>query len=213
MLVTVKSGDTEAACTQLAALTRRDCVLVSLQNGLDNSATLRARLGDRVVGGIVSYNVIREDGGACLRQTTGGSILAGRGAGEVAAAMRTLARALDVAGLTLELRDDIDEVLAGKLVINLINGVCAATGLSLADMLRSRDARWCWAQCMRGGVDILTRDGRRPARVIALPPWLLPRVLGLPNAIVTRVARRLVSVDPAARSSTTTGIRRSVRSR
>ncbi len=203
ILVTVKSQDTVAAAQQLAAIADPDCVFVSLQNGIDNARELRAALGPRVIAGIVSYNIIREQGGALLRQTTSGTIITGVGAGpKQVAAARTLERTLARAGLELELRDDIDRVLAGKLVINLINGVCAASGRSLATTLRSRDLRWCWAQCMREGLEVLTRDGREPANIIGLPAWLLPRVLGLPNFIVTRIAGRLVEVDPAARSST-----------
>ena len=57
-----------------------------------------------------------------------------------------------------------------------------------------------------------TRDGRKPANIIGLPAWLLPRVLGLPNAIVTRIAGRLVEVDPSARSSTLQDLERAAKS-
>jgi 2-dehydropantoate 2-reductase len=151
---------------------------------------------------MVSFNVFREAGGARLRQATSGPLVAGRGEGPHARAMVRLGQAFAAGGLPLDLRDDIDDVLAGKLLLNLNNGICAATGLSIAESLRSGAARWCLSRCMLEGLAALRRTGYRPATVIGLPPWLVARALRLPDAILLRVARRMVSVDPGARSST-----------
>ncbi|MEP5571184.1 MAG: ketopantoate reductase C-terminal domain-containing protein, partial [Nitratireductor sp.] len=43
--------------------------------------------------------------------------------------------------------------------------------------------------------------GIRPARIGRLRPGLLPAVLRLPDPLFRRLARRMLAVDPAARSS------------
>ncbi|MCH9682248.1 MAG: 2-dehydropantoate 2-reductase [Deltaproteobacteria bacterium] len=202
VLVTVKSLATEQAAHTLAEHIGPDTTIISFQNGLHNATRLRDTLGPRVVAGMVSFNVVREQDGACFRQATRGPLVAGTGRGVHAERMRLMADLLGTAGLPLSLRDDIEDVLAGKLLLNLNNGICAATGLTIVASLRSRDARWCLAQCMLEGLATMRRAGRRPANVLGLPPWMVARALLLPNAILLRVAKRMVSADPAARSST-----------
>lgn len=202
VLVTVKSGATAEAGALVAQHAPEDATVVSFQNGLTNAPTLRERLGPRVVAGMVSFNVCREDHGARLRQLTRGPLVAGPGQGLHAGRMRALAELFEVGGLPLQLQGDIDDVLAGKLLLNLNNGICAATGLPILDSLRSRDARWCLSRCMLEGLAALRSAGYRPATVVGLPPSIIARALRLPNAILLRVARKLVAVDPTARSST-----------
>jgi len=202
VLVTVKSGGTAEAGPTLREHVADDATVVSFQNGLTNARELAEALGPRVVPGMVGFNVFREDDGARFRQATRGPLVAGPGQGLHAGHMRSLAELFAAGGLPLQLHHDIDDVLAGKLLLNLNNGICAATGLSITDSLRSRDARWCLARCMLEGLDALRRAGYQPATVLGLPPWLLARALLLPNAILLRVARRMISADPGARSST-----------
>jgi 2-dehydropantoate 2-reductase len=207
-LVTVKSRDTEAAGRCLAGVLRPGAVVVSFQNGLRNPATLRAELaiGSRgraptVVAAMVSYNVLRE-GPSTLRQATGGPLVIGTGTGETGTRLRALAAALVLAGDVCRLRDDVDEVLAGKLLLNLNNGVCAVTGMTIAESLRSRVTRSCFAILMREGLAVMRAAELHPARVLALPPSWIARLLAWPDAIVLRAAKSLANVDPRAKSST-----------
>lgn len=202
VLVTVKSNATAEATELLAEHAGPQAAVVSFQNGLSNAKILREGLGPRVVAGMVAFNVVREADGACLRQATRGPLISGVGEGAVAEAVERLAVAFERGGLPLERRADIEGVLAGKLLLNLNNGICAATGLPIAASLRSRDARWCLSRCMREGLAAMRAEGLRPVSVLGLPPSIIARALLLPNAILLRVAKRLVSADPEARSST-----------
>jgi len=166
VLVTVKSRDSASVGELLASILPERAALVSFQNGLGNIKRLGRALGPRVVAGMVSFNVIRD--GACLRQATTGPLIAGVGAPPHAEAIEALATALTGGGQPLELRADIDDILAGKLLLNLSNGVGAATGLPIAATLRSSDARWCFAQCIREGIVALKRAGYHPRNVIGL---------------------------------------------
>lgn len=202
VLVTVKSQATGEAAEALAAAVPEGTPIVSFQNGLGNAAALRERLGPRVVPGMVSFNVIREEDGARFRQTTIGPLIAGCGEPSQAPLMEALSRTFADAGLPLDVHADIEPVLAGKLLLNLNNGVCAATGLPLVASLRSQAARWCFARCMREGLAAMRRAGLRPRNVIGMPPGLIARFLPLPNFVVLPLARKLVAADPSARSST-----------
>lgn len=199
-LVAVKSAATETVADSLAEVLDAQTPVVSLQNGLRNVERLRARLGDRAVAGMVSYNVFLD--GDVAHQASRGHIAAGM-VGDVGGhRLRQLRACFRRAGEIFLLQRNIDAVLAGKLLLNLNNGICAATGLSISESLRSRDARWCFGACLREGVRVMRAAGLRPARVAVLPPRLIAAVMGLPDEIVLRVARAIVDVDPRARSST-----------
>jgi 2-dehydropantoate 2-reductase len=200
-IVAVKSAQTGAAALTLAEHLPADAVVVSFQNGMHNADTLEAALGPRVAAGIVSYNVNREPGYQ-LRQATTGKLIAQRLSGSAGATLERLQEPFRVAGERFEIRDDIEDLMAGKLLLNLNNGVCAATGLSIADSLRSRDARRVFAACIREGLAVFAAHGRHPRSIVGIPPAVIARVLALPDWLVLTVAKSLISVDPRARSST-----------
>lgn len=200
-LITVKSRHTlEAAQTLHDILPTRACVL-SLQNGLRNPRRLREHLQHPVAGGMVSYNVVRPQP-AVFRQATRGPIIVGDLPERSGDHLRTLRDRLSSVDIDLKIRDDIDDVMAGKLLLNLNNGVCALTGVTVAQSIRSRQLRWCLSQLMREGLTVLRSAGLRPRSIVGLPPGAIARLLTLPDAIVLRVAKSLVAVDPSAKSST-----------
>ncbi len=197
VLVTVKSQHTvQAAEALVEALV--DCPVVSLQNGLRNAAVLRdAGLDARA--GMVSFNVFRE--GACFIQATSGPISI-EDTGLRSQPVGVLAEVLGRCGEQVKLEPDLLGTQAGKLLLNLNNGICALTGLSIADSVRSRDARRSFAACIEEGVRVLDAAGIKPATVGRLPPWLLIKMLPAPDWIVLRAAPGLIQIDPRARSST-----------
>ncbi|MBL4685297.1 MAG: 2-dehydropantoate 2-reductase [Nannocystaceae bacterium] len=200
-LVTVKSRHTHEAAATLANALPPTAAVLSLQNGLRNPERLRAALDHPVAGGMVSYNVVRPEPGAFV-QATKGPILVGPLDGAAGDALAQLTAAARSVGIPLQVRPDIDEVMAGKLLLNLNNGICAVTGVTIANSIRSRVLRRCFAALMLEGLGVLRASGLRPRSIVGLPPGVIARLLALPDAIVLRVAKSLVAVDPAAKSST-----------
>ena len=201
-LVAVKSRDTETAAQTLADVLRPDAVVVSMQNGLRNPARLGRHLDQEIVPGMISYNVVRPET-AVFRQATKGPIVCGRStSGRHDETLEALRDAMGRAGDELELREDIEDVQAGKLLLNLNNVVCAVTGVPIAASVRSKTLRWCFSELIKEGIDVLRGAGYRPKPVVGLPPWLIARALNLPNAIILRVAKSMVDIDPQAKSST-----------
>lgn len=207
-LVTVKSRDTEAAGRTLAGILRREAIVVSFQNGLRNPARLRGELamgargrGPAVIPAMVSYNVLR-DTETSYRQATGGPLVMGTADGDAGARVLALAEAFRRAGDKCRVREDAEHVIAGKLLLNLVNGVCAVTGLTIAETLHTRTLRWCYATLIREGLAVMKKAGMHPSSVLLFPPSVIARVLTWPDAIVMRAAKSIASIDPRAKSST-----------
>jgi 2-dehydropantoate 2-reductase len=194
VLVTVKSAATADAGRALAAVTGDGTIVVSLQNGVRNAEVLRAALpGRTVLAGMVPFNVIRRGPGAYHRASEG-TIFVERGAGPFVEACAT-------AGLPVVERDDMAAVQWAKLVLNLNNAINALSGLPLAAELAQRDYRRCLAAAQREALAVLDRANQPLARLTKLPARWIPRLLPAPDPVFRALARRIVAIDPHARSS------------
>jgi 2-dehydropantoate 2-reductase len=92
-------------------------------------------------------------------------------------------------------------VLWGKLLMNLNNALVALSGLPLATELADRRWRLILAGQIDEALASMKATGIRPARIAGLRPALLPKVLRLPDWLFRRLARRMLAIDPQARSS------------
>ncbi|MCU1282063.1 MAG: ketopantoate reductase [bacterium] len=201
ILVTVKGHDTIHAARQLPSVIRHDAIVVSFQNGVGNAEILHRALGDHaVLPGMVPFNVLRR-GEAHLHQGTSG-ILALQALADGRHA--PLVDALERAGLPTHAFEDMRGIQWGKLLVNLNNSINALSGLPLQQQLAQRPYRKIMAACVREGLRVLRRAGIRPQfdhQWAPLPPSLVPALMELPNAIFKLAARRIVNIDPNARSS------------
>jgi 2-dehydropantoate 2-reductase len=208
ILVTVKSGATHEMAALINTHARLDAVVVSLQNGVDNADRLRAGLGQRtVLAGMVPFNVVQSpDGELPLRvhRASEGKVMiedGGRAGLLDVASLLDVAGLLNVGGLAVETHGDMKAVLWGKLLMNLNNALVALSGLPLANELADRR----WRLILAGQIDeallAMKASGIAPARIAGLRPALLPKVLRLPDWLFKRLARRMLAIDPQARSS------------
>jgi 2-dehydropantoate 2-reductase len=198
ILVTVKSGATEEMADLIARHAPPDAMVVSLQNGVGNVHTLRRQLGDeRVVGGMVPFNVVQTQeasGRPYFHRATSGTLLVEAGI----PGLRTL---LDVPGVRVREHSDMPAVQWGKLLLNLNNGLNALSGLPLATQLADRNWRLLLAEAIEEALAVFKAIGIRPARIESVSPRLIPFILRLPDGVFRLVARRMLAVDPQARSS------------
>lgn len=196
VLVAVKGKDTTAAGEQLAAVLPAGMPVMSCQNGLDNAQRLRAVMPDqRVLAGMISFNVVRTADAAFKRGTSGPVAV------EAAPESVALARALRDAGFEVLERADMDRVLAAKLVFNVNNAVNALADLPLREQLMDPGYRRVLAATMDEARAVLTAAGKPPVRLGKLLPNLAPFALRLPTPLFRLVARSMLKVDPQARSS------------
>jgi 2-dehydropantoate 2-reductase len=196
VLVTVKSPATPYAAKVLTSLVQPGATVISFQNGLRNTEVLRRRLGDvTVLSGMVGFNVV-DRGEGRLHCATDGTLAAQTHPSTSDAAL-LFARA----GLPLRLHDDMVGVQAGKLLLNLNNAVNALSGLPLKTELSQRAYRKVIALAQREALAAYAAEGLTPVRATPLPPRWMPTLLNFPDALFTRVAARMLAVDPLARSS------------
>lgn len=214
ILVTVKSGATQEMAALIKAHARPDAVVISLQNGVDNADRLRAGLDQQtgleqqtVLAGMVPFNVVQSpDGELPLRvhRASDGKVMIEDGL----AGLLDVARFLNVEGLAVETHGDMKAVLWGKLLMNLNNALVALSDLPLARELADRR----WRLILAGQIDEALRamkaSGIEPARIAGLRPALLPKLLRLPDWVFRLLARRMLAIDPEARSSMWDDLRR-----
>jgi 2-dehydropantoate 2-reductase len=198
ILVTVKSGATEEIAALIAAHARPDAVVVSLQNGVDNADRLRAGLAGRhVLAGMVPFNVVQSLGGESplrVHRASEGKVMIENG-------VAGLDELLNVDGLAVTTHDDMTAVLWGKLLLNLNNALVALCGLPLATQLADRHWRLILAGQIDEALGAMRASSIEPARIAGLRPALLPKVLRLPDWLFKVLARRMLAIDPEARSS------------
>ncbi|KRE16504.1 2-dehydropantoate 2-reductase [Bosea sp. Root483D1] len=196
ILVTVKSGATAQAAAELAGIVGPNAVVISFQNGLGNTGTLRAALpGRTVLAGMVPFNVVRRGPGAFHQ--------ASEGEPEVADSAKLAPFLADFtrAGFALRRHRDMLPVQWAKLLFNLNNAVNALSGLPLQQELAQRDYRRCLALAQAEALVLLAQAGIRPARLTPLPARWIPALLRLPDVLFARLARKMLAIDPLARSS------------
>ena len=194
VLVTVKSADTAGMAEIIARHAPPDAVVVSLQNGVGNTAVLRNRLpGRRVLGGMVPFNVIALGNGRFHRATSGDIVIEQDEA-------RT-AEKLSVPGLKMRPTDNIDGVQWGKLLLNLNNALNALADLPLLRQLSQRPWRCLFADQMAEGLAAIRAEGIKPVSPTPIPVGLMSALLRVPNLIFEALLGRTMKIDPEARSS------------
>lgn len=194
ILVTVKSGDTEAMARLIAEHAAPDAVVVSLQNGVGNVAILRAVLPRcRVLGGMVPFNVIAKGDGHVHRATSG-DIVIERDASDTAAE-------LSVDHLAVRASDDIVGVQWGKLLVNLNNAINALSGIPLRSQMAQRGWRLISADQMAEGLAVVKAAGIKPVSATPISPRAMPHMLRLPDILFNILLGRVMKIDANARSS------------
>jgi 2-dehydropantoate 2-reductase len=140
-LVQVDTNSTAAAALTARQVLVADGVAVTLQNGVGNIETLCETLGvERVLGGL-SYHSAALRGPGHVSHTHAGPTWIGELDGTRPRRLTALSEALETAGFTPVIVDDIRGFIWGKFVHNCaINAICAITGLRVGEIPRSPGA-------------------------------------------------------------------------
>lgn len=194
IVIAVKSKDTFAIGEQISRLIKPNALVISAQNGINNASALRNILPDHQVASLmVPYNVLPLEG--CRYHCGTEGILV------IDHAVQPIAEVFNEAGLETKTSKDMHAVLWGKLLLNLNNPLNALSGMTLVDELSDRRWRKKLADCMDETLDVLNEIGIEPEIPSPLPASWLPTVLRLPTVIFKLLAKRMLQMDPLARSS------------
>ncbi|KAB0634206.1 ketopantoate reductase family protein [Burkholderia latens] len=129
VLVCVKSGDTAQAARALSRVLAPEAIVVSLQNGVDNAARLRAALDRPVIGAAVYVASEMAGPGHLLHHGRGDLAI------EASPSSERLAQALRAADIPTRIADDLRTVLWHKLILNCAyNAISAIVHLPLGEM-------------------------------------------------------------------------------
>ncbi len=198
VLVTVKAGATPEMADLIARYVPDGAAIVSLQNGIGNDRTLSTRLGNgfKVIPGMVPFNVVQKHDkeGVCVQRATSGTILIGD-------TLPGLADQLNVEAYPVAAHPNMSGVMWSKLVLNMNNALNALSGLPLVEELSDPLWRNLLAAQMDEALTAIRSANIGLARIEGVNPKLIPFALRLPTPLFKLVARRMLDIDPAARSS------------
>lgn len=196
VLVTVKSAATEEAGHQLMPYVRKGTPVVSLQNGISNARRLKEALPQAaVLAGMVPFNVLQQHPGHFHHGTEGHLMATSH------PKLGELLPWFASAGLPLELRNDMDSVMWSKLLLNLNNPINALAGVPLLEELSQRGYRRCLAMAQEETIGLLESAGIPIISLTGVPTKLIPKLMRLPDWLFTRLAKKMLAIDPVARSS------------
>lgn len=129
ILICVKSINTKEAGESVASFIGPDTTVVTLQNGLGNTETLTEIFGhDRVLGGVTAQGATLLGEGKIKHAGEGETVIGPKGKEEGPA--QKLLSTMNKAGFQTRLADNVEDLIWGKLVINVgINALTAITRL------------------------------------------------------------------------------------
>ncbi|RZV44730.1 MAG: 2-dehydropantoate 2-reductase [Acidimicrobiales bacterium] len=196
IILTVKSQDTANAAQQITEHISPDAVIMSLQNGVANTDTIKSILPTyKVYGAMVPYNVVGLGEGKFHRGTGGDLVL------ETGTETEVLVETLTDAGLEARTTTDIIGVQWSKLLVNLNNALNLLSDMPLWAQVGQRAFRQIWADMIDEGLVVLKAEGIAPAPMSGPDPVKLRGLIRLPNFIYQPIANRMTTIDPEARSS------------
>lgn len=194
ILVCVKSAATAEMADQIAAHAKANAIIVSLQNGMGHADTLRTALPSHDIRpAMVPFNVVPKELGQFHRASSGDIVI---GAGSA-----NIDQLMSVAGLDVTQSDEIEAVQWGKFLLNLNNAPNALSGLTLHEQLLNRPWRRLMADQMAEALRVLRAHNCAVRPTTPVPVALVPHILRLPTPLFRRVAAKMLTIDPEARTS------------
>ena len=187
----------EEAAKIINKYARKEALVISFQNGVQNTQALKNELGQIVLAGVVPFNVTAKgtgwyhcgtDGKLALEYTKDPHIL-------------ELKRFFDKSGQELTLHEDILSVQWGKLLVNLNNALNTLAGIPLKSCLSQREYRKSLALVIEEALLVVRSAGIEPANFGGAHPSKMIKILRLPNLLYSLLMRTVVKIDEKARSS------------
>lgn len=196
ILITLKCTAMEVAARELAQFANPNALIVCLQNGLGADEPIRRALpNQRIELGIVPFNVLQNEDANFHRSTEGSMHFSD------ASELLPIQRAYDGYGLGCQMHTDINAVVWGKLQLNLNNAINALSNIPLKAQLEQRGFRIVLAKCQEELLSLAHKKNITMAKLTAVKPHMIPKILRLPNFMFKLVAQKMLTIDPTARSS------------
>jgi 2-dehydropantoate 2-reductase len=177
VLFCVKSTDTEDAAAQIAPFLDAGAAVVNLQNGVDNTERIQARVAQPVIPAVV-YVATEMAGPGHLRHHGRGDLVIGS---PHAAWNESIKAWFEAAGVPVAISDNVAGELWAKLVVNCAyNALSAITQLPYGKMIAGAGVR----ELMRDVVEETLAVAR--ASGVAMAPGMLERTYRIAEAMPTQ---------------------------
>jgi 2-dehydropantoate 2-reductase len=159
LVIFVKSAATEAVARQFSGITGSGTIAVTMQNGLGNEGILKKFFGEgRTAAGVTSQGATFLGAGRIRH--------AGRGPTHLCMSdgnnekLKGFVGALNQAGLDTDLKENIEDLIWSKLIINVgINALTALTGLPNGRLLEFSDCKSLMADLVAEAVMVAEKKG------------------------------------------------------
>jgi 2-dehydropantoate 2-reductase len=196
ILVCVKSASIEQVAFELKDILKKKTIIISFQNGLSNVGILKRILTDHtILEGMVPFNVAALGSGGFHQGTDGALYVKSH------EQLAELVLACQKAKLEIQLEQDMQAVQWAKLLLNLNNSINALSQLPLKQELSIREYRQCLALAQLETLNLLKIAKIKPAKLTPIPAQFIPKILKLPNPIFKLIGKKMLAIDPLARSS------------
>lgn len=181
VLFCVKSTDTEEAADQIAPHLDPDALIVNLQNGVDNTARIQARVSNPVIPAVV-YVATEMKGPGHLKHHGRGDLVIGEfGAPLPAGVLARVKRWFEPAGVAVTISDNVAGELWAKLVVNCAyNAISAIAQLPYGRMIQGPGIREVMRDVIEETLAVAKAGGVRMA------PDLLARTYRIADAMPTQ---------------------------
>lgn len=178
VLFCVKSTDTEQAAAQIAPHLAPDALVVNLQNGVDNTERIQARVSQPVIPAVV-YVATEMAGPGHLKHHGRGDLVIGEFGGALPpGALQQVKDAFGPAGVPVTISDNVAGELWAKLVVNCAyNALSALSRLPYGKLIQGASIR----DVMRDVVDECLAVAK--ASGVRMAPDLLPAVYRIAEAM------------------------------
>lgn len=198
--LTVKCTGIKQAVLDIAPLIDINTIILCCQNGLGSDAAVKQAYPDNIVLRVmVPFNVVELSPGHYHRGSEGKLTIEQTSQSQIG--VSTLVMALHSELLPISTTADMDALLWAKLQLNLGNSVNALADIPVKAMLEQRGYRKVIALLMRECLQVADGLGVKLPKVTAISAHKIPIVLRLPNFIFSRVANKMLEIDPNVRSS------------
>jgi 2-dehydropantoate 2-reductase len=198
--LTVKCTGIEQAVKDAAPFVTEQTTILCCQNGLGSDAAVKQAYPNNVVLRVmVPFNVVELSAGHYHRGSEGFITIERTPA--TTQIVEVLVNTLNSELLPIDNTANMSELLWAKLQLNLGNSVNALADIPVKAMLEQRDYRKVIALLMSELLQVTDTLGIKLPKITALSAHKIPMVLRLPNFIFTRVANKMLAIDPNVRSS------------
>jgi 2-dehydropantoate 2-reductase len=198
IIVCIKSYDTKNLANEIKPHLKKSAVILSLQNGINNSKILDEITGKKTISGIVLFNSIFLNPGEATLTIRGGLLIEDEKSCKKT--IYELLSSFNLKGLKSITVENIEGYQWSKLIVNLQNAVTALTGQTIKESIIDANTRSILISTMKEGLDVLENSGISIDALPDMDPKKMINRLNFYNTFILRIGSRILKLKNARTS-------------